>query len=61
MHRGHPPTLAKVASRLAEGGVNVEALMPTSIERNVATVAFVTSDVAKAPIGGDDPDAELTS
>ena len=43
-----PGSLAKVARRLADGGVNVEALLPTGMAGNEVTVAFVTSDPAKA-------------
>jgi len=43
-----PGSLAKVARRLADGGVNIEALMPTGMSGSEITVAFVTSDPAKA-------------
>jgi hypothetical protein len=43
-----PGALAKVARRLADGGVNIEALLPTGMQGNEVTVAFVTSDPAKA-------------
>ena len=43
-----PGSLAKVARRLADGGVNVEALIATGMQGNEVTVAFVTSDPAKA-------------
>ena len=43
-----PGSLAKVARRLADSGVNVEALMPIGMEGNEVTVAFVTSDPARA-------------
>jgi hypothetical protein len=43
-----PGGLAKAARRLAEAGVNVEALLPTGMKGNDVTVAFVTSDPAKA-------------
>ena len=43
-----PGSLAKVARRLAEGGVNVEVLMPAGMDGNEVTVVFVTSDPAKA-------------
>jgi hypothetical protein len=43
-----PGSLAKVARRLADGGVNVEALVATGMAGNEVTVAFVTSDPAKA-------------
>ena len=43
-----PGALAKVARRLADAGVNIEALLPTGKQGNDVTVAFVTSDPAKA-------------
>jgi hypothetical protein len=43
-----PGSLAKVARRLADGGVNIEALMAIGMEGNEVTAAFVTSDPAKA-------------
>ncbi len=43
-----PGTLAKACRRLADGGVNIEAIMPTGMEGANVTVAFVTSDPAKA-------------
>ena len=43
-----PGSLAKVCRRLADGGVNIEALMPTGMEGDHVTVAFVTGDPAKA-------------
>jgi hypothetical protein len=43
-----PGSLAKACRRLADGGVNVEALMPTGMEGDHVTVAFITSDAAKA-------------
>jgi hypothetical protein len=43
-----PGSLAKVARRLADAGVNIEALMPTGMTGNEVTIAFVTSDPAKA-------------
>jgi hypothetical protein len=43
-----PGALAKAARRLADGGVNIEALMPTGMQGNDVNVAFVTSDAAKA-------------
>jgi|SRR5436190_7645506 len=43
-----PGSLAKVARRLADGGVNIEALMPTGMSGSEVTIAFVTSDPAKA-------------
>ena len=46
--RNAPGGLAKVARRLADAGVNIEALLPTGMEGNDVSVAFVTSDPAKA-------------
>jgi hypothetical protein len=43
-----PGSLAMAARRLADGGVNIEALMATGMEGDQVTVAFVTSDAAKA-------------
>jgi hypothetical protein len=41
-------TLAKAARRLADEGINIEAIMPIGMEGNEVHVAFVTSDAAKA-------------
>ena len=46
--RQEPGTLAKAARRLADAGINIEALLPTGMEGNEVHVAFVTSDAAKA-------------
>ena len=43
-----PGSLAKAARRLADGGVNVEALLVTGMQGNDVNVAFVTNDAAKA-------------
>jgi hypothetical protein len=43
-----PGSLAKVTRRLADAGVNIEALMPTGMQGSEVSVAFVTSDAAKA-------------
>jgi len=43
-----PGTLAATCRRLADGGVNIEALMPTGMQGDDVSVAFVTSDPAKA-------------
>jgi ACT domain-containing protein len=43
-----PGSLAKACRRLADGGVNIEALMPTGMEGDHIMVAFVTSDPTKA-------------
>lgn len=46
--RDEPGSLAKAARRLAEEGINIEAIMPIGMEGNEIHVAFVTSDAAKA-------------
>ncbi len=46
--RHEPGTLAKATRRLADEGVNIEAIMPIGMEGNEVHVAFVTSDAAKA-------------
>ena len=46
--RHEPGTLAKAARRLADAGINVEALLPIGMEGAEIHVAFVTSDAAKA-------------
>jgi hypothetical protein len=46
--RHEPGSLAKVARRLADAGVNIEAMMPTGMKGNDITVAFVTDNPAKA-------------
>jgi len=43
-----PGALAKVARRLADAGLNIEAIMPTGMKGNDVTVAFVTDDPTKA-------------
>ena len=43
-----PGSLAKACRRLADAGVNIEALMPTGMEGDHVKVAFVTADPAKA-------------
>ena len=43
-----PGSLAKACRRLADAGVNIEALMPTGMEGDHVTVAFITGDAAKA-------------
>ena len=43
-----PGMLAKAARRLAEGGVNIEALLPLGMKGNDVTVGFVTNDPATA-------------
>lgn len=46
--RHEPGSLAKAARRLAEEGINIEAIMPIGMQGNEIHVAFVTSDAAKA-------------
>jgi hypothetical protein len=46
--RHEPGTLAKAARRLADAGINIEALLPIGMEGNEIHVAFVTNDPVKA-------------
>ena len=46
--RNQPGALAAVARRLADAGVNIEAIMPTGMKGNDVTVAFITDNPAKA-------------
>jgi hypothetical protein len=43
-----PGSLASVARDLANAGVNIEAAMATGMAGNNVTIAFATSDPAKA-------------
>jgi hypothetical protein len=43
-----PGSLGKVARRLAEAGVNIEAILPTSMAGGDVNVAFVTNNATKA-------------
>ena len=43
-----PGSLAAATRRLADAGINVEAIMPTGMTGNDVTVGFVTSDPARA-------------
>ena len=43
-----PGSLSKACRRLADGGINIEALMPTGMEGDHVMIAFVTGDPAKA-------------
>ena len=43
-----PGSLAKTCRRLADGGVNIEAMMPIGMEGDHVMIAFVTGDPAKA-------------
>jgi hypothetical protein len=46
--RHEPGALAKAARRLADGGVNIEAVMITGMRGDDVVVTFVTGDPAKA-------------
>ena len=46
--RHAPGTFAKAARRLADAGINVEAIFPTGMQGQDVTVAFVTDQPAKA-------------
>jgi hypothetical protein len=46
--RHEPGTLATAARRLADAGVNIEAIFPTGMEGSEVSVAFVTDQPAKA-------------
>jgi hypothetical protein len=46
--RNQPGALAAVARRLADAGVNIEAIMPTGMKGNDVTVAFVTDNPTTA-------------
>lgn len=46
--RHEPGTLARAARRLAEAGVNVEAIFPTGMSGGDVSVAFVTNNPMKA-------------
>jgi hypothetical protein len=43
-----PGTLAKAARRLADAGVNIEAILPSGMAGGDVTVSFVTKNPAKA-------------
>jgi hypothetical protein len=43
-----PGALAKVARRLADSGLNIEAIVPTGMKGDDVTVAFVTNDPVTA-------------
>jgi hypothetical protein len=42
-----PGSLGKAARRLADAGINIDALLPTGMSGNEVVVAFVTSDPAR--------------
>jgi hypothetical protein len=46
--RDEPGTLAKATRRLADAGVNIEAVYPTGMSGREITVAFVTDNPTKA-------------
>jgi hypothetical protein len=46
--RHAPGTFAKAARRLADAGINVEAIFPTGMRGQDVSVAFVTDQPAKA-------------
>ena len=46
--RHAPGTFAKAARRLADAGINVEAIFPTGMQGQDVSVAFVTDQPAKA-------------
>ena len=43
-----PGSLARASRRLADAGINIEALLVTGMEGNDAVVAFLTADPARA-------------
>ena len=46
--RNEPGSLGRAARRLADAGVNIEAIMPTGMQGNDVTVAFATDNPATA-------------
>jgi hypothetical protein len=46
--RHEPGSLGQAARRLADAGVNIEALLPVGMSGNNVSVAFVTDNPAKA-------------
>ena len=46
--RNQPGTLGQTARRLANAGVNIEAIVPTGMSGNDVMVAFVTDNATKA-------------
>ena len=46
--RDEPGSLAKATRRLAQAGVNIEAIFPTGMSGREISVAFVTSNPTKA-------------
>ena len=43
-----PGSLAKAARRLADAGINIEAVFPSGMQGNQISVGFVTNNPAKA-------------
>jgi hypothetical protein len=43
-----PGALGRAARRLADAGINIEAILPTGMKDGEVSVAFVTSDAARA-------------
>jgi hypothetical protein len=43
-----PGTLARASRRLADAGINIEAVLATGMQGNDVTVAFVTANPARA-------------
>lgn len=43
-----PGTLGKATRRLADAGVDIQAILPTGMQGNRVTVAFAVEDAAKA-------------
>jgi hypothetical protein len=43
-----PGTLARASRRLADAGINIEAVLTTGMQGNEVTVAFVTANPARA-------------
>jgi hypothetical protein len=43
-----PGSLGRAARRLADAGVNIEAMMPTGMSGNNINIAFVTNNASKA-------------
>ena len=46
--RNEPGALAKIARRLADSGLNIEAIVPTGMKGNDVSVAFITDNPTAA-------------
>lgn len=46
--RHEPGTLGRAARRLADAGINIEAIVPLGMTGGDVTVAFITSDATRA-------------